>query len=385
MSIENHFKCGLPVVGSDFYGRNQLLHRLLRQTEGRVLLIGQRRIGKSSLLRQIEYLLQSSPSSRREGKAIAILKCDAQSTAGAADDFELLMGQVIKQLAQWTEHFSPEFSIPRSKRSELVKYDVAAELFKSALQRGLKLLLLIDEIEVLAQKSRIKLRALTQESEISLFAVSATNPSALGTSEFGSAWFNFFSMEHVGLFSQIEARDMLQAISKRGGRQFTEEECSVLIEVFGPFPFFLQLAGWECFHSSEFLQSNRSCGAAFKRAFADLAFRVQPHFTSMLSRLNEKQRDVLIDVANGSSVSDTFETNELSAMALVTKDHAGRWKVFSSSFKHFVLQAAGKENAERAPEHREDAHKKWWDVASDVAAKAIGTALEKAIEAAVGH
>lgn len=378
--MENLFKAGPPVSGSDFYGRRELISNLVRYVGGHSsLLIGQRRIGKSSLLREVARLLKSSPESlpRRP----VVLRCDAQSVSGEADGFEQLLVGPLEQLAQWTEESGSDFKIPSKYRMRALTYRAAEDIFSNAGEHGLQLLLEIDEVDALTEAGRQKLRALVMQTGISVLAVCSKSPEMLGIMGGGSAWFNFFAMNYVRLFSDAEAREMLLAISGRSGRPFSEKECSVLIDVMGRFPFFLQIGGLECFRSDAFLASTDPCGNAFRSALTDTNIQLQPHFHGMLNRLDERELEILIEIAKGKDVPESAAVSELEKMSLVTRLDAKRLKPFSSSFSLFVLGAA-KQGAGRTTGNDTD-HRKWWEAASDVAAKAIGTAIEKAIELAM--
>lgn len=54
----NPYKVGSIVVGDDFYGRSELIESLLSSTEGNHWLVGVRRMGKSSLLLQLNKCVQ---------------------------------------------------------------------------------------------------------------------------------------------------------------------------------------------------------------------------------------------------------------------------------------------------------------------------------------
>jgi hypothetical protein len=67
----NHFQAGAPVSGYRFYGRaeelKEILQILLGETSQPILLRGSRRIGKSSILHQLEYILTTEGEVRSLG------------------------------------------------------------------------------------------------------------------------------------------------------------------------------------------------------------------------------------------------------------------------------------------------------------------------------
>ena len=60
--MRNPYVAGYWVSGDHFYGRERLIDELLHGFERCFWIIGNRRIGKTSLLKQLEHLCQDSAS-----------------------------------------------------------------------------------------------------------------------------------------------------------------------------------------------------------------------------------------------------------------------------------------------------------------------------------
>ncbi len=318
----NFFKCGLPVSGPDFYGRVEYLRKRGHQHS---LLIGQRRIGKSSILREVSRLRRAR--SEDQGSKVVTLRCDGQSVSGDPKAFERLIAGPIDQLAQWAITSGSDFVTPDRDRLSSMTFRAAEEIFSSARDHGLDVLLTIDEIDALSEATRLKLRALVSETGTPILALSSNDPHQSGDNS-GSAWFNFFSLKYVTLFSDAEAQYMLETISHKSGKQFSETECAVLMDLMGNFPFFLQIAGSECFLDDEFLSSSNRRGSAFRKALSSVDIQLLPHFIAMLNRLDEGEREVLVDIANGKSVSKPSIVSALQSMSLVTRNEDGDLRIF---------------------------------------------------------
>ena len=250
---------------------------------------------------------------------------------------DILSLQLVRHfIVATTEQFAPNAKIRGLPTGKTVDTFLAPSLFRSAMEQGFKLLVLIDEIDALSQSGKSKLRSFIQSTGLPLIAASASSALRLrlGDSHFGSPWFNFFRFESVGLFTYEKAREMLVAISEKSGKQFTDQECAVLIEIVGTFPFFLQVAGGECFRSEKFISNHDRRGGAFKSALANLSLQVIPHFSAMLDRLSEEERDSLVEIARGASSYAPLSVEGLASMALITRENSNQpWRVFSSSFR----------------------------------------------------
>lgn len=243
----NFFRAGLPVSGSDFFGRQALLESLYRNIDGHVLLIGQRRIGKTSILRQLELRLKSEEEFNPDKKSVAVLRCDAQMFAGDDHAFDSLISEIAQQLQPWVRLHAPR--ILPSESSDRTSRSSVVHLISSIHDAGHKVVCLFDELDSMKSDQSTRLRAFVQETPVSVLGVTHRHPS-FNSSDAGSAWWNVFFYQYVSLLTDDEARGMLMTLSLKSGKAFTESECSLLIEVFGRFPFYLQLAGHQLFSSS---------------------------------------------------------------------------------------------------------------------------------------
>lgn len=381
MAGSNFFGATLPVSGTEFFGRRALLQTLHRSIDSHVLLIGQRRIGKTSVLRQVKLLLENEKELSLQKNRVAVLTCDAQMFAGDDHAFDSFISEIAHQLVPWVRLHTPSIAPPES--SDWTSRRSVAHLIASINEAGHKALCLVDELASMKPDQSTRLRAFVQQTGLPLFGVTHRNPSFY-SSDSGSAWWNFFTFNYVSLFTNDEAREMLTTLSQKSGKVFTESECSFLIDVFGRFPFYLQIAGRHIFSSSDFLQSFENRKDAFAHRLANLEFDLLPFYSATLQHLRDYEKEALLNIAWGNSVSEAIDLREMKAIGLVSANQIGQLDIFSESFKQYLNQLSTGQFQTTVTHKGEDGRHSWWDTASDVAAKALGTALEKAIEVAAG-
>lgn len=135
--MRNPYTVGRWLRGPDHYGREQLLEYLINAEDPAIWVVGTRRMGKTSMLRQLEWLL-----TRQEDARAVPLFWDLQGSETKDDfDYELFLA---------VEDEMPRFQAYGVDVSALYNKD-AIQILR-ALQRALRahgkhLLLLIDEAE----------------------------------------------------------------------------------------------------------------------------------------------------------------------------------------------------------------------------------------------
>lgn len=150
--MRNPYIVGRWLRGVDHYGRQKLIEHLLASRDQAIWLVGTRRMGKTSLLRQLEWLLEQEPAS-----TYVPLFWDLQACESAEDlAYELFIS---------IEDESARFEALGLDIASLQEMDVNRIL--RAVQRNLsgqgkQLLLLIDEGEALINVARSDQRELAR-------------------------------------------------------------------------------------------------------------------------------------------------------------------------------------------------------------------------------
>jgi len=135
--LRNPYVIGAYVTGREFYGREELLATLLEYGARAHWLVGNRCIGKTSLLRQLELLAS------RKGRLLP-LYLDMQGCHSYAD-----LGYTLAEVVRdHPDRFSP-LGVPASLADEEDALTLLAQLRRMAARTGRELLLLCDETEAL--------------------------------------------------------------------------------------------------------------------------------------------------------------------------------------------------------------------------------------------
>lgn len=154
------FVVGQWVRGQKFYGRTTLIQEILEGPRNWIWLLGTRRIGKTSLLKQIAHLTQAG------SQGFFPLFWDFQ---GAADPQELHMG--FHDALLDAEDALTDLGVALTQVEDADLFTAMARLRRQARMHGRRLLLLCDEVEELIKLDQQdpyllgKLRRALQSSE----------------------------------------------------------------------------------------------------------------------------------------------------------------------------------------------------------------------------
>ncbi len=140
----NPFIAGSWVRGENFFGRTDLLREVLEGERNALWVVGARRIGKTSLLKELERRVQASPQS-----AFVPLYWDIQGSAdgrGLADS--LLEG------IEDSEPFRRATDVATEDLEGLSVHEMLTSTVRRTVRSGWRLLLLIEEAEELLNLGR---------------------------------------------------------------------------------------------------------------------------------------------------------------------------------------------------------------------------------------
>jgi hypothetical protein len=289
------------------------------------LLIGESRIGKSSILRQLGYLATASTST---------VYFDGY-VSGSPDRFAAHLGLALESAGGQLSR--------AAKAGQKGLYSVL-RLLESLKDR---LTILIDEVDgIVADKESARfIRSVASTGHKIIIATSRIDPSQHESHPDEPVWWNVFQVRYVGLFEEAEATEMLFTLSERSGKRFSGGECSFVIEVMGCFPFLLQWLGREVFR-----RGFRDCTTAERRQLlqelaTDFEFLniIQSHFTGWIERLDSRQTQLLLNSSSSRGISPHPAIANLKNRGLLVEDESGRWRPFSRLFCEF-LQSVPKDS-----------------------------------------
>ena len=320
-----------------FFGRQREVERLYSAiaTHQCVSLVGERKLGKSSLLTHI-----ADPATLTQfgfDPAVQLfVYFDLESLASARrDDFwPELLDSIAAQL--------PPGDLAQSLRRQIdtgeVRFLTARRTLRRIRDTGLEIVLAFDEFESLARNANFEpdfygeLRSLAGELGLVMFTASRRSLYDLTYEHSGtlsSPFFNIFSEMPLRLMSEEDARQILVKLSEQAGQLFCDDDVKFGIELAGPHPFFVQIAGKHLFEapgrgrprSSEIYELVR------KRFTAE----AEDHYRYIWSSLDPTEQAGLLKLPHTTEVP----LKSLRAKSLV-RDAAGQPVPFSGAFAAFI-------------------------------------------------
>ena len=310
--MRSHFRLGYPVCGEDFFGRKEYLSRILSalHTGLAVNFFSIRRMGKSSLLRQIRYLCSAHD---RWGEFHPVF-IDAMGGGGR------LASQLL-------------FELGIARRGIAVEHPWLA-ITKHVREATGKTLLLIDECNywVDMQVSRPEdsgkelaaLRSLHQSGELNIVAstlYSSLVDQLYQFEDLSSPFYNIFQTFRLPAFTPSEAEELIVTLCERGGVRLEHELAAQLAHYVGYYPNLVQEVGHLAF-------LDRAQGGSARLRVITQQWLQQGGYQWLPTILSTFQKGYIGAVARLAGVSpDDFLSNSLEAYGVLITDEEGQVSV----------------------------------------------------------
>jgi len=312
-----------------FYGREEELQSLLSLCKRRqcVEVVGERKIGKTSLLYQV--LSRTSGVQFLPDDPCVAVYLNPGLIATPYEFFDRVFRSIRKQM--------PSLSI---EVDEEINWKNTHRLLRKWLGPR-PLILLLDEFEKLVSNTNFDpdfysyLRGLTQapldELDIRIVTASQTRlavfctPGVVG--KYGSEFFNSFALCSLGAFAEGELVDFLVKTSEPSGVPMADFKQEIT-QLGGRVPFFVQIACWYYFQA--FVEQGHSMNKTqVRQRFLDEATE---HFEYFWRHLDRSERQLVLALANGQQIAE----NRL--RTLTRKGYVIDGNLLSSAFAEFVMQ-----------------------------------------------
>lgn len=224
-----------------FFGRKQetaQLFDLLNRGQS-VSISGQRRLGKTSLL------FYASTAEVAAGHGLD----PAQAC------WVYLDGGMLDGLDEESVYGAIDCGMQESE-PERVAYETLLGHMRALAAQNLRLIVILDEFELFTENVRFqprlfnRLRGLAAQFPVQ-FVIASKEPLSRLTfanpAVVSSSFFNIFAPFRLPLFQEEEAVEMLTSLSERSGATFKADTIAFLLELVGPHPHFLQVAGYHAY------------------------------------------------------------------------------------------------------------------------------------------
>lgn len=254
--LVNPYVAGPPVFGKSFFGRDQIfqkIHEALVMSQQRLLVLhGQRRIGKSSILREL-------PQRLPVGQFVTV-NFDLQFYAGQS------LAKVLLALAQ---SISQVFELPSPRyvdfeNNELSFENVFLETVEMRLEENQRLLILIDEFDIVreTEKERVPVasreftallqRLINSEKRLSFVLVAGSSLSALPG--YMQSVFRLGATVEVSFLDREETKYLIVEPTK-DTLIYSEPAIESIFNLTNGHPYFTQLLCQEIFNHAAFSKS----------------------------------------------------------------------------------------------------------------------------------
>ena len=262
MTNNNPFTYGNPISNPRrFFGREhetELIFSRLRNAEFESSsLVGERRIGKTSLL---NYLADVDVRRRYDllGGTHMFVYVDLQIMNKEVTPVRLWQ-RLLRQMGRVCQDSTVHQAIDEIRQQDAIDNFALADLFDIIDEKNQHVVFLLDEFEKVTENSNFGtdffygLRSLAIQHHLALVTSSRRELIELCHSEAirSSPFFNIFANINVGLFTEDEARDLIYAALNGTDVDFTEDIIQLIFRIAGFHPYFLQVA---CHHAFEAYQ-----------------------------------------------------------------------------------------------------------------------------------
>jgi len=345
--MRNPFIAGSWVRASNFFGRAGMLREILEGERDSVWVVGARRLGKTSLLKELEYRVQESAQT-----PFVPLYWDLQGSADARGLADGLLGSV-----EDSESFRRSTDLSVEDIEGLAVADMLTTLVRRTVRAGWRLLLLVDEAEEFLALLRSdpgvlpRLRRIFQKGPDVRTVMTSTRRLARLDQAADVATSPFLQAFIPPLYLTPLAPDEARALLGRG--PFTDEENATIMERTANHPFLLQLIASRLFES-------RDLAATLDQVAADEM--VSNFFSVDFQTLESPERAILEEAARqgtrtrkelGSAAGLRDEEAEpllfgLAMMGYLTEE-AGRYRIGNWFFERWLRRVSAARSTEARP------------------------------------
>jgi hypothetical protein len=311
----------------EFFGREKELRDVYTRVLGgqSVLLIGERRTGKSSLLYALDF-----PDERESfgiPESLRFAYADCQEMAGC--DEATFLAYLSQQFAMAMNLDEP----PEPSRAAF------KNLTKTAKGAGLQPVLAIDEFDVLIENSRVGPEFLaflrswstTTNTPIVLASREGSVEQLVDEPGTGSAFLNIFGQAYVGPMDTEDVTELIVFPSTNIGEPFQSEQVEYIRLLGGQHAFFLQIA---CYHTLETQRSGTSGANARNIVESKFTYEAEPHMKYLAGRLSSTEVAALQDWLGPRTEKPKEGYTSLFRKGILIDDAEPR--IFSSVFANYV-------------------------------------------------
>ena len=285
----------------DFFGRQRELTTIFSRIDAKepqsVSIVGERRVGKSSLLRAL--LRRRTAYLNRSDECVFVYLDLQEKMHGDVSQF---FAALLEEIALARQDHGIAESHPT--------YENVRKLVAGLSRSRLKLVLLLDEFEAITLNRNFTieffsfLRSLPNNYLVSFIVTSARELQTFCHSKevAGSPFFNIFHKLNLGCLTPEEAHDLI--VRPSGGAGYSLEAHEPFIHrMAGYFPFFLQMACCAFFEfHQEYPEQHKPDQTVIGQRFYEEA---RNHFEYLWNHFTERERALFLKVSKREHLNDS--------------------------------------------------------------------------------
>jgi AAA+ ATPase superfamily predicted ATPase len=358
----NPFTYGNPIRDpTRFHGRGEeirkIVNRLRSSARESTSVVGERRIGKTSLLKHLAHPLTTQD-----------LGLDPDSFCLVYIDFQGLTDITPSRFWQRVLRKTARKACRKRLQDEIKKlldmktYDLfdLEDLFEVVSETGLTVVLLMDEFEYVTQNANFQtdffggLRTLAIHQNLVLVTATQHELVELCHSDEikGSPFFNIFASVVLRPFSSQEAVELVDAYTLDSGLELSQRDKELILAMGGGYPFFVQMAGFQLVETQRKGLPDKE---TYQETIANYEEQAAPHFSYLWSHSSESEKVTLLATislnrqkASKTTIPTIENLNRIHARAwldvptltrrglLLENREAGTYQLFSPSLETWI-------------------------------------------------
>jgi serine/threonine-protein kinase len=319
----------------DFFGRarevNRIFSRLDAEFPQSISVVGERRIGKSSLLNFVYQRRNRRQFMQNYHNAIFVfMDFQRGSDMDVTRFIDVLFG-----MFEYERHYA------RALSSEEKTLDTLRDVIEELSSQGKRIIVLMDEFDSITTNPNFEmqffsfLRFLANNYKVAYVTSSVNDLQQMCHDKeiADSPFFNIFSNLPLRAYSRQDAVELITVPSQNEGIPLADHAEKIL-ELSGLLPLFVQIACSNVFEHLLEVDEGAPDWSEITRSFVDEA---TPYFKSAWDSFDENQRATMLQVAQGKSVDRKFHhvSEELLRLGYLV-DGGGSPAIFSAPFRDFI-------------------------------------------------
>jgi hypothetical protein len=295
----NPFTYGNPISEpARFFGRDREIEQIITRLRNKEFesssLVGDRRIGKTSLLNFINHAEVRHRYGLDDSTCIFVY-VDLQLLGATATPTQL-WHHLLRELEKSCRDLDAKSVIQSIYTTDPLDMFTVNEAFEAVEESGRRVVFLLDEFDQVTANPLfgpdffLGLRSLSIHHKLALITASRNELIELCHSQDirSSPFFNIFANINLSLFPVPDARRLMSETVVSTNAEFTPSDQEFLIELAGPHPFFLQMA-------CHFLFDAYSVNEDDRRSFVSKSFAAEAaaHLSDCWRHCDDHERIVL--------------------------------------------------------------------------------------------